>query len=170
MDWSVREQNGKATLTVTRPDDCRGLYRAYAVGPTGQRCLLGTLTPAGGRLTLRRALAVDALKQRGCYPVATVTVELAHPFAPALPLLPGWSAPPACLPFPDDILRTAYQRSAPKPYHQSVDAGFSLAYPYADNAPFPLPPLFCFARLASICGQPLWLFSFDARGTPILDA
>lgn len=168
MDWSVNEKNGKLTVAVTRPNDCLGLYRAYAVGPSGGRCLLGTLTPQGSCLTLRRTLGVDALKQRGCYPVTTVTADLAHLFSAPLPPLPGWREAPDGLPFPDDILRRAYA-AGPRAYYQTAGSGFSLAYPWRENAPFPLPPLFCFAQTVCVCARRLWLFPFDREGNPRLD-
>lgn len=165
MDWTAKEQNGKITVTVDRPLDNSGLWRAYAVGPGGSRCLLGTLTPGGGRLSLRRVLSVDGLRQRGCYPIASVEAALAHSFSPAPPPLPGWSDPPRQLPWPDDLLSAAYA-AAPKSRYQSADDGFTLAFPCRANGPFPMLPIFCFARCACLHGQLLWLFSFDQEGMP----
>ena len=168
MDWTVSEERGKLTVNLTRPKDDLGLYRAYAVGPSGTRCLLGALTPQGDRLTLRRTLGVDALRQRGCYPVTTVVTELVHAFAPPPPSLPGWGEPPKELPFPDDPLRRACA-AAPRPYYRPTETGFALAYLWKENAPFPLPLLFCFAQTVCVCGRRLWLFSFDGGGNPRLD-
>ena len=169
MDWTVNEETGKLTVAVTRPNDALGLYRAYAVGSSGGRCLLGTLTPQGDRLTLRRTLGVDVLRQRGCYPVTAVVTELAHPFTASPSPLPGWGAPPKDLPFPDNALRRACA-AAPRPYYQQTERGFILAYLWKENAPFPLPILFCFAQTACVCGRRLWLFPFDSEGNPRLDA
>ncbi len=45
--------------------------------------------------------------------------------------------------------------------------GFRIALPWDPNQPFPLPPLFCFARLQTI-GKNLYLvFSFDGREWPL---
>lgn len=169
MDWTVNEETGKLTFAVTRPKDDLGLYRAYAVGPSGGRCLLGALTPQGDRLALRRTLGIDTLKQRGCYPVTTVITTLDHPFTPPLPPLPGWREPPSDLPFPDRILRRAYA-AAPRPYYKTTEKGFALAYLFRENAPFPLPILFCFAQIVCVCSRWFWLFSFDHAGNPTLDA
>lgn len=168
MEWSAKEQNGLLTVSAARPDDGLGLYRAYAVGPGGQRCLLGALTPAAGRLTLRRTLNGEILKSRGCYPITSVVAELAHSFSPPPPPLPGWREPPAGLSFPDEVLRAAYA-AAPRPYYQDVSGGFALAYLQRERAPFPLPALFCFARSVCLCGQPLWRFAFQGDGHPVLD-
>lgn len=165
MDWTVSEKNGRLTVAVTRPNDCLGLYRAYAIGPSGARCLLGTLTPKGSCLTLCRTLGVDALKQRDCYPVTTVVTDLAHVFSAPLPPLPGWREAPDGLPFPDDILRRACA-AAPRAYYKTTESGFSLAYPWRENSPFPLPALFCFAQTVCVCARRLWLFSFDRGGNP----
>lgn len=166
MDHTISEKNGKVTVTVDRPGDGRGLYRSYAVGPNGARCLLGTLTPDGGRLTLRRTLGVDALRQRGCYPIAAVETTLAQSFSTSLPALPGWAAPPAALPFPDDVLRRAYAAAPQRPYYQPWNGGFALAFPLRENAPFPMPALFCFAQAVCLQHHSYWLFPFDKNGLP----
>lgn len=165
MDWTAKEQNGRVTVTVDRPLDSSGLFRAYAIGAGGNRCLLGTLTPGGGRLALRRTLSADVLRQRGCYPIVSVETALAHSFAPAPPPLPGWSDPPRSLPWPDDLLSAAYA-AAQRPRYRSAPDGFSLAFPCRENGPFPMLPIFCFARRACLQGQFLWLFSFDKEGMP----
>lgn len=164
MEWSAQEQNGKVTVVVSRSNDGTGLFRAYAVGSGGGRLPLGTLAPQGGALILRRTLSVDALRQRGCYPIATVETALVHSFSPAPPL-PGWSDPPQRLPWPDDLLAAAYA-AAQKPRYRPTSNGFSLAFPCRENGPFPMLPIFCFARHVCLFGQSLWLFSFDNAGAP----
>ncbi len=170
MEWTAKEQNGKLMISVTRPMDDRGLYRAYAIGPGGSRCLLGALTPGGGCLSLRRTLSVDALRQRGCYPVRSVETALAYSFSAPAPAPPGWSAPPKALPWPDDILRAAYAAAPQRPFYQEEADGFSLAFPFRGAGPFPLPALFCFARLVPLRQQSCWLFAFDREGRPRLPA
>lgn len=170
MDWTATEQNGKLTVSVTRPMDDRGLYRAYAVGPGGNRCLLGALTPGGGRLSLRRTLSVDALRQRGCYPICRVETALAYSFSAPAPPPPGWAAPPKALPWPDDILPAAYAAAPQRPFYRAEDGGFSLAFPCREGGPFPLPALFCFAQRVILGQKPFWLFSFDRAGRPQLPA
>ena len=79
----------------------------------------------------------------------------------------GWArsaAPAGCDPVVDQALRRArcgYLR-------RESDGGFSLAYPLSCRSPFPLPPLFCFARARSMGGRGWWVFSFDSAGTPRL--
>lgn len=161
MEHTVREQNGKVTVTVTRPIDDRGLYRATAVGAGGGRLLLGTLIPQGGRLILTRTLSVDALRQRGCYPIATVETALAHAFSG-----PAASSPPS---FPDDILRRAFAAS-PRGRWQATGDGFTLTFPYDPAAPFPMAPIFCLAQVVRLEGRFYLRYHFDKMGNPRLDA
>lgn len=160
MKWSASEQNGKVTVTVQRPNDGSGLFRAYAVGGSGGRLLLGTLAPQGGLLTLQRTLAVDALRQRGCYPVAAVDTVLAQPFAPAAPASP---------PFPDDILSAAFSRS-PRGRREREGEGFTLTFPYDPAAPFPMVPIFCFAHFFCRDHRFYIRYAFDREGNPRLPA
>ena len=41
------------------------------------------------------------------------------------------------------------------------------AAPYDPARPFPLPSLFCFARIRRIGGQDYAVFAFDAQGRPV---
>lgn len=161
MEQIVQEQNGKITVNIKRPMDRRGLFRAYAVGPGGQRCLLGALTPQGDSLTLRRTLSADVLKQRGCYPIASVDTVLAHSFSPA-PASPRPS-------FSDDILSAAFSR-APGGRCQTDADGFTLTFPYDPASPFPMPPIFCFASF--VCREHRFYirYTFDKEGNPRLPA
>lgn len=160
MEWAANEQNGKVTVTVKRPNDGSGLFRAYAVGRGGGRLLLGTLTPQGGLLTLTRTLSADALKQRGCYPVAGVDAVLAQSFAPA---------PVPSPPFPDDILSAAFARS-PRGRQERDGEGFALTFPYDPAAPFPMVPIFCFACFSCRDHRFYIRYTFDKEGNPRLPA
>ncbi len=93
MDWHLEEGNGKATIEAHCSADGKGLYKAYAVGPTG-RCLLGTMTPHQSGLALKKTLAVDALRQKGCWPVRRVETCLAYSFAGPSDAPAGWGALP----------------------------------------------------------------------------
>lgn len=158
MKYTVREQNGKVVITVTHPIDDRGLYRATAVGTGGGRLLLGALMPQNGVLTLTRTLSADALRQRNCYPIATVETALAHSFA---------SPPPSTVspPFSDDILRRAFAAS-PKSRFQTLEDGFTLTFPYDPAAPFPMLPIFCFAQFLCLDRHYHICYAFNRNGTP----
>lgn len=158
MNWTIDEQNGRVTVSVKRPNDDSGLFRAYAVGQSGGRLLLGTLAPQGGFLTLKRTLSVDALKQRGCYPIASVETVLAHAFSA--------SAPPPPPPFPDDILRKAFAASRGG-RRQTTGDGFTLTFPYDPAAPFPMTPIFCFAQVVCLDQRFRLRYQFDKEGNPL---
>lgn len=83
--------------------------------------------------------------------------------APASPG-PEWSRP-GDLPWPDGLLRRVYHDSRGAFLHRDGD-GFTLAYPLSCRAPFPLPPLFCFARVQCLGSRGWWVFSFDDHGRP----
>ena len=43
-----------------------------------------------------------------------------------------------------------------------------VALPYAQDAPFPLVELFCFARIDSVCGKMCTVYCADASGRPVM--
>ncbi len=45
--------------------------------------------------------------------------------------------------------------------------GWQLALPFAEDGPFPLPALFCLARVAEVAGSRRAVFCFDKEGRPI---
>lgn len=156
VDWSVWERDGRAEIEVSREKDDRGPYRVWAIGPGG-RCLLGTLTPQGERLILRKTLRRAALEQTGCWPVREVECRLSSPVE--------WGPVPEGLCWADELLRQTV-RSARGGIYQKLPRGFALAYPLDCRCPFPLPPLFCFARTKCLAGRLWWIFSFDEKGSP----
>ena len=46
-------------------------------------------------------------------------------------------------------------------------ARWELALPYSPARPWPLPELFCFARVEEIGGEPHIIYAFDRRKAPI---
>ncbi len=81
---------------------------------------------------------------------------------------PGWERP-GSLPWSDDLLEGAVRRSRGGFCLRESSGGFRLAYPLSCRTPFPLPPLFCFARVECLCGRPWWTFSFRPDGTPCFE-
>lgn len=154
MEWKIIEQGPRAVVEVWRTDERDGLYKAYLTA-AGQECLLGTLAPEGGRLYLRRVLSIDSLKRQGLWPVQGVEERLVCSFqSSGQPF--HWS---------DPVLR----RSANKlPDHQikRVGDGFLLSFAFNPHAPFPLTPVFCFARVEK--GKVF--FSFHENGMPYISS
>lgn len=77
---------------------------------------------------------------------------------------PDWSRPRE-LTWPDPLLRRVYCDSRGA-FWRGEPEGFSLAYPLSCRSPFPLPPLFCFARAQCLGSRGWWVFSFTAQGLP----
>lgn len=47
-------------------------------------------------------------------------------------------------------------------------SGKLLALPYSENAPFPLPELFCLARIEMVGGRKCVIYRVDEKNLPIL--
>lgn len=152
MEWKVTEQGPRAVIEVWRDNDGEGLFKAYLAGPAG-RCLLGTLMPEGGRLFLRRTLSIDSLKRQGTWPIRRVEEELVCSFREHAPEI-QWE---------DEVLRRSARR-LPRHTVRREGEGFSLVFPFDPHSPFPLIPVFCFARLE---GGRL-IFSFQKGGVPYI--
>lgn len=159
MDWSVTEHPESVTFSVTRPADGRGLYRAYAVGPGG-KWPLGTLTPEEKRLTLTKTLGKALLREKGCWPILRVECCLVFPFTerPSADIFDRLFRR-------DPILRASLLRGEKPCYIKRFD-GFDLRYPFRVDAPFPLLPLFCFAKVEWIFGERVLTFTFDIQELP----
>lgn len=162
---TVEEAGLRAVLTAERPEDGRGLYKAYLRGPSG-RALLGTLAPEGGRLRIRRTLTLDDLKRQGAWPPVGGEAELAFSFgrdrAPA-----GWRwTDPAGLRFGEEALQAMAVRQG-RVLLCSEGEGFLLACPFSCAQPFPMPALFCLAEPVLLEGERYVRFHFDRDGWPV---
>ena len=51
---------------------------------------------------------------------------------------------------------------------REVECGKLLALPYSENAPFPLPELFCLARIETVGGRKCVVYRVDEKNSPIL--
>lgn len=152
MKWTVTEQGPRARIEVWRPDDGAGLYKVWAAGAGGS-CLLGTLAPEGGQLCLRRTLSVDSLRRQGAWPIQRLEESLFFSFGDR----------ERAIRFQDPVLEES-ARDLPQHLVQRESEGFSLSFPYSPSAPFPLLPVFCFARVE---GGRL-IFSFQENGMPYI--
>ncbi len=163
---TVREEGSRAVCAAQLPDDSKGLYKCWLTG-RGGKALLGTFVPQGGVLRLERTLSVGELERQGAWPPEGGQAVLAFSFdgrerAPAgwrreeqpgrlmgEPLLAGSASGPALI--------------------RREERGFLLAYPYRPDRPFPLTPLFCFARLERLEGRDYLCFPFRPGGCPRLE-
>ena len=87
---SLREEGPRVHLEAARPDDGRGLYKAWVRGRQGS-LLLGTLVPEAGGLRLRRTVSRSSLGQAGCWPVTGGNCVLTYPFPGAEGARGAWT-------------------------------------------------------------------------------
>ena len=163
---AVREEKGRVKCTAQLPNDGKGLYKCWLTGPGGM-ALLGTFVPQGNSLGLERTLSVDELKRQGAWPPEGGQAVLAFSFGREQPLPRGWvreHAPGRLLGEP----LLAQAAGGPALVRREAE-GFSLAYPYRPDRPFPLTPLFCFARLEELEGRAYLRFPFKPGGCPRLE-
>ena len=136
-----------------------GLWCAWAVGDRGE-LRLGVLEPQGDRAVIRRRFS------------RTMT-------APVGKLLRGevrpaggggeWEAAPQ----PETLFRTPWLCRQLRGVSGALTAKAGekrlLALPYDPAEPFPLPPLFCLARIRTIRGKLYVVYAFDGKEWPVPD-
>lgn len=164
----VRDGGERAVLEVRRPEDGRGLYKAWICGQGG-RMLLGTLMPEDGELRLRRELSVAELGRKGCWPIRGGECCLAFAFRQGegeRDIPEGWAKEeqPARL-FSDPVLRHAAEQ-VETALRRDREGGFQLALPFDPGRPVGLSPVFCFAHLRRLAGRDYFIFQFNQSGIP----
>ena len=165
----VREEGGRAVCAARLPDDGRGLYRCWLLGSAG-KVPLGPFLPEGGELRLSRTLEIPALARQGVWPPVGGEAALTWAARPARRTGPPpgwtWEPRPAAL-LGEPLLREAAgERGA---LLRREGGGFSLAWPFRPDEPFPLTPLFCFARVEELAGAPHLMIPFRPGGCPRAD-
>ena len=76
-----QEAGERVALRADCPADGAGLYKVWLHSGGNGRFLLGTLTPEGGRLCLRRTVTRAELERRHCWPVTGGERVLAFAFS-----------------------------------------------------------------------------------------
>lgn len=161
---------GVEVILELRPRE-RGLYRGYLAGPGG-RMDLGALLPERDSLRLRRTLSQRRLREQGCWPILGGGASLVHSFQTGRP----GGAPQGWTPltgeenlFPrDPLLAREVKESHRGLLRRQPEGDFRLAFPWDPASPFPLVPLFCFARVETLGGRPHLVFRFRSGGTPTM--
>ena len=164
-------EGDKVRTEVNLEDDGRGLYKAYLLG-RGGRLPLGALTPGKDGLSLTRVLSRADLERRGFWPPRGASVELAFSFAPkrsqGVPPPPsGWRRESCPERLPEDFILRQSAQGLRGGLLRREETGFRLAFPWRENCPFPLTPLFCFAVLKRLGSDHYAVFRFDGKGHPI---
>lgn len=143
----VRREEGLHTCFTARCPQGSGVRKLWLRSQAGGRLLLGTLVPEeGGGWGLTKRLARSGLERAGL--AGPVWGELVSGSAEAsAPLSQG--APASCPtpPFsPRDPVIAAALQALSQGRWQRQGANWCLTLPWQVGQPFPLLPLFCFAR------------------------
>jgi len=122
--------------------------------------VVGTLTPEGQELGLKRTLSLLELERAGCWPPAGGEALLAFPFSGE----GKWY----CEERPRELLHDPILREGMKGpmLCKKEKEGFLLAAPFRTDSPLPLEPLACLARLERLEGKPHLVWAFDWQGHP----
>lgn len=162
-----REQGGRVTVQMQVRPPGRGLYHGLLAGPGGTWDL-GPLLPQGDRLTLAQTLEVPALQARGCWPIIGARLRQTHAFGQK-PSAGAWrEAGDLAALFPEDPLLARAAAGQRALVCRDRSGGFSLAFPWEPREPFPLVPVFCFARVCPLRGRLHLVVSFGPNGQPVL--
>ena len=165
----------------------RGIWRAWAVGGRGE-IRIGTLEPVNGESVISRRFSRQALSKIGT--LARVEIRPASVAEQAETVTGDYLPPP-----PPDGDKNAsenveqtpetWQRAGTEPLfrckrfrRQSRHIRDALTRTDGDrrcvalvrdeNAPFPIPELFCLASAAKIGVRDYWVFAFDRHEWPVL--
>lgn len=142
--------------------DCRrvppGICCAWVVGDQGD-LRLGVLERQGDRAALRRKFS-----QRMTAPLGRFLRGEIRPAAGEAPAQDDW------VPLQEGTLHSPLLREGVRGrsgvLRRTQRGRFELAIPYAPDAPFPFPEIFCFARSLRIRGNRYLVFSFDSTEQP----
>ncbi|MBS6532243.1 MAG: hypothetical protein KH338_01260 [Oscillospiraceae bacterium] len=164
---SLEEEGLRLRLRAVRPDDGRGLYKAWVRG-WGGSLLLGTLAPENGGLALSRTLSRSALEQAGCWPVTGGNTVLVFSFTEQKEEGEMWRPEPDPARLCMDPLLRKLLRGRTSFFSSQEGEIRLLAAPFSPHEEFPLPVLFCLAQVEERAGR-LWLvWRFDRAGVPVI--
>ena len=164
---NVREVQGRAECKGELPDDKRGLYKGWLSG-AGGRALLGTFVPEADVLRLSRTVSVTELERQGAWPPVGADAVLAYSFQRERrerPVPSGWTRVSNPARLMGEPLLVQALGNANALLHKD-EQGFLLAIYFRTDRPFPLTPLFCFARIMELDGTVYAVFPFRHSGCP----
>lgn len=161
---SCREEGPRVLLRADGPEDGAGLYKVWLRGGDRGRVLLGTLTPEGGRLSLKRTMTRTELERQDCWPITGGERVLAFAFSRQREPWQVWAGEE--LPTRDPVLRGCLAPGRGLLFRRTGE-GFQLAQFLDEGRPLALAPLGCMARGRQEGGRPLLIWSFDRQGWPL---
>lgn len=142
-----------------------GLCKLWLV--RGERkMLLGTPAPEGRGLALSRGLSRSALEQAGVYPPERLELlrEGETPLAEAE--TGDWNPVSDTAPeFADPFLRRVFRQGGWG--WRRWKNGVVLCHAWAEQSPFPAPPLFCFAHVEHTSQRIRVCYYLNERGEPV---
>lgn len=139
----------------TKPD--AGIWCAWAIGTDGE-LRVGVMEPQGQQAVIRRRFS-----DRMAAPIGKL---LRGEIRPIGETQVSWEK----VENPSKVLRTPWLRQSlngkQKLLYRRGQSYLYLAVPYQPRQPFPLTPLFCFAKLRQINGDRYLQFIFDEKEHP----
>ena len=135
-----------------------GIWCAWAVGDRGE-LRLGVLEPCGDGAVIRRRFSARLTEPLGRIRQGELR--------PAHPAEPGDWLPAAGELFRSPWLREQLQNASGVLTRQAAGRRY-VALPYDAGRPFPLPALFCLARVCRIGGRDYVVYAFDSGERPVL--
>lgn len=156
---------------VCRPQT-PALLRAWLEGERGA-IPLGVLVPEGDVFTIRRRLSRERTAELGrvrCCRVRPAEETEPPPPEPSPPPGPpeGWEASSRAERLVGGYF-AHFLRPLPGVLTRREGTTRLLAAPLDTAAPFPIPPLFCFARTCTLGGGRYAVFAFDSAGAPVME-
>lgn len=174
VEWSFEGEKGAVTVrqegrcaicrAISRAGE-RALYKAWLMGDNG-RVLLGTLIPEGGALRLHRSVEISWLERQGAWPPRGAEVLEAYTLAPQVSPQ-GWERQEEPWRLLEGELRER-ARELRWAFVKRDMEGFFLALPWEKGKAFPLPSLFCLAKVKQLEGKRYIIFRFSRQGRPEL--
>ena len=155
----MREENDRVAISAELEDPGDGLYRAVLQGERGELSL-GVLEPREGKLVLRRRPERCDLVRLGT--LKGVQVVCAFSFRKKS-LWRETRRP--CELLREDFFGVRLER-IPRAWWRRTEGRLFLALPYERGVPFPLEPIFCFARIQWVEGETCAVYVFDENAEP----
>lgn len=163
----VREEEPWIYLEVVRPEDGKGLYKAWCLGESGE-FLLGTLVPQGNRLYLERRVTKRTLQEAGAWPLTGGKAVMVYSFTGENVVREAWHPEAHPEKFCCDPVVRACLNGAQGLLSREKAGVRQLAAPFSICKPIFLNTLFCFSQVLEQQGRRYLVWSFDQKGRPVL--
>lgn len=151
----VGREGSRREVRVSMEKQEDGIYRAYILGERGELAL-GVLAPEGRRMTLCRWLYSRDIEALG--PLSRGEARRSRSFLREEP----WErAAPEMARQISPLLRDAGTVWSRREGERTL-----AALAWDKGKPFPLPSLFCMARVGLAEGRRVVIYAFDAKGRP----